>query len=1046
MTARHDIRCRKNAERRSERHTWLVLAALLSWLGCYAPLPSNEHVCRRCEERCPDGLVCHDGRCLPSCEGGCAAGSECVEDVCLPSSGEPQCEETLSFNLCVGRPIDPGQIAPIGNPADLVVVESSLPQGVRLDRESGELRGTPESEQTGRISVRSGELGATEVTYEVTATELCVEIATTRIAWCAGKDQTAELEASDAGDYEWQTSVLPAGVKRDGATLSGNIAEPGTYTIRLELIERGDGERVRAKGTLEIVVEACEAPLASPDAGAEGGAPARLQIDTANLDPICAGPSYTSKPLAASGGDGAYRWSLEGDTQGFSIDSETGVLTKTSPPSGHVELAVRVEDGEGSSASQSVGLDIVSSEDARCGGGTAVPVTITASALVSACAGAAYLSAPLAATGGDGSYSWSLVEPPGWLSLDAETNSLVGTAPATAGTLQINVLVVDGKGARDEASLALEVRAANDPLCAPTPLEITTTELAEACIGDPYFQTLTATGGAGDYSWRHNRGLPPGLTLQEGGTIRGTISDDAEPGEYQVEVRVLSGIIISAVPKTLPLRVRSCGALVFIGEDSATSRLLVTRSPYASARELSDGLLGSGEGVLSFRKSSSSSKLAFVAGNLVTGTPARLYMADAATREVRALDWTAHSATIPSVLDYVWSTDGTYVGVVASTAQQTVLAVVSGETGEITATTNIGSYQGKLFSVEEELCYLVPTVRQERDLLCSQVAAGQLLPSRRHGGFNELFIDAGRFIAGKQSYLAVLGSVEGPLGQVEYHDLVSGLIFPSIDHVFSPTLRWAAGLNFDGDQFELIVSEPDLESEDPIVLAPLPDCEAVLAWSKDEQTLVCQGSDDVRVFELDTDGSVLRTFGITASEGHVIGEARRVISEDGRWFAYDEGLALYLVDLAAPVPTSVLVHDQTQLSLYAGLELDAAGRRLFYHQASELRAIDLETVAHGEGAPVLSSGSVLLSFPPSCRLDYVYAPDVWCGADTIPATFFPSPEGDEVAFLSTSRHLHVANLESVQEGPRQVTQLPVKCTRPDGEIRCNEHVAWIRGR
>ena len=123
----------------------------------------------------------------------------------------------------------------------------------------------------------------------------------------------------------------------------------------------------------------------------------------------------------------------------------------------------------------------------------------------------------------------------------------------------------------------------------------------------------------------------------------------------------------------------------------------------------------------------------------------------------------------------------------------------------------------------------------------------------------------------------------------EYHDLQSGLIFPSIDHVFSPTLRWAAGLNFDGDQFELILSEPDLESEDPIVLAPLPDCEAVLAWSKDEQTLVCQGSADVRVFKLARTAACNARSASLESGGHVIGEARRVISADGRWFAYDSG-------------------------------------------------------------------------------------------------------------------------------------------------------------
>ncbi len=88
----------------------------------------------------------------------------------------------------------------------------------------------------------------------------------------------------------------------------------------------------------------------------------------------------------------------------------------------------------------------------------------------------------------------------------------------------------------------------------PPPLTITTTELAEAIVGNAYSETLRATGGTGAYSWSVT-GLPPGLAVA---TATGKISGTPESGyDYMLSVTVRDS---ARVPQTttglLWLRVR----------------------------------------------------------------------------------------------------------------------------------------------------------------------------------------------------------------------------------------------------------------------------------------------------------------------------------------------------------------------------------------------------------------------------------------------------------------------------------------------------------
>jgi hypothetical protein len=59
---------------------------------------------------------------------------------------------------------------------------------------------------------------------------------------------------------------------------------------------------------------------------------------------------------------------------------------------------------------------------------------------------------------------------------------------------------------------------------APGPMQISTTSLPGATVGQKYSATITATGGVAPYTWQLSGSLPQGLTLSNG-TISGTTID-----------------------------------------------------------------------------------------------------------------------------------------------------------------------------------------------------------------------------------------------------------------------------------------------------------------------------------------------------------------------------------------------------------------------------------------------------------------------------------------------------------------------------------------
>jgi hypothetical protein len=156
------------------------------------------------------------------------------------------------------------------------------------------------------------------------------------------------------------------------------------------------------------------------------------------------GPSVAvDLAVAASGGTGTYTWTGSGLPAGLSLNSATGHITGT-PTNGNLvtsNITVTVTDSAGGTATTSTFTWTVQPL------AVAGPGNQTTSKKAS-------VSLTLAATGGTAPYaSWSASGLPSWLTLNASTGKITGTAPnASSTTLNITVTVTDAKGATKTSS------------------------------------------------------------------------------------------------------------------------------------------------------------------------------------------------------------------------------------------------------------------------------------------------------------------------------------------------------------------------------------------------------------------------------------------------------------------------------------------------------------------------------------------------------------------------------------------------------------------
>jgi hypothetical protein len=370
---------------------------------------------------------------------------------------------------------------------------------------------------------------------------------TSPAAGTAGTAYSATLSVSGGtSPFTWSVTsgTLPAGLSLNASTgaITGTPTGASSSSVTFQVV---DAAGMSATQALTIAVSA----------------PPALTITTKTLPAGVMGTAY-NQTLQATGGVPSYTWSVPAGTlpAGLSLSSG-GVIsgTPTGTFTGATTFTVTLTDSQTpTKASTTANLSISVSAPL-------LKITTT-SPLPGASIGTAY-SQTLQASGGAGSYTWSLSGNPSWLSINSTTGALSGTPNGTfVGLVSFTASVTDSETPTQQASatnFSITISVA--------PLSVTTTSasLAQGIAGSVYAgATLQATGGIPSYSWQVTTGsLPAGLTLNGAtGAISGTpttagttpftvtVTDSETPTAKTAtaNLSIVVGPAVSVVTTTLP--------------------------------------------------------------------------------------------------------------------------------------------------------------------------------------------------------------------------------------------------------------------------------------------------------------------------------------------------------------------------------------------------------------------------------------------------------------------------------------------------------------
>jgi hypothetical protein len=409
------------------------------------------------------------------------------------------------------------------------ITTGALPAGLTLSS-GGQITGTPTTAGTSNFTVKAADTASGSATQALSITVAAAAVNITTTSLPAGQVGTAYTQALQAtggtGTYTWSitTGALPAGLTLGAASgqITGSPTTTGTSNFTVKAADTGSGSATQA---LSITIGA-----------------SAVSITTTSLPSGQVGTAY-SQTLGATGGTGTYTWSITAGAlpPGLMLSSG-GQITGSPTTTGTSNFTVKAADSGSGSATQALSITIA-----------AAAVGITTTSLPNGQVGTAYSQA-LAATGGTGTYTWSLASGtlPTGLALSG-SGQITGT-PTAAGPFNFSVKAADtGSGSATQA-LSITITAAA------IPVTISTSSLPGGQAGIPYSQALQASGGTAPYTWGVSSGsLPAGLTLSSSGQIAGTPTAAANAS---FTVRVTDSAPGSAQGSaTAPLSITIAGAL-----------------------------------------------------------------------------------------------------------------------------------------------------------------------------------------------------------------------------------------------------------------------------------------------------------------------------------------------------------------------------------------------------------------------------------------------------------------------------------------------------
>jgi len=254
-----------------------------------------------------------------------------------------------------------------------------------------------------------------------------------------------------------------------------------------------------------------------------------LRITTTSLPGGYDGQTGYAATLTATGGTGNYTWTLVSGNLPPNLQFDfsglvSGDIASNASQNSPYSFTVAVTDGM-ATVQGSVTMEVYTQ------------LQVTTTSLPDAYNAQVGYSAQLNATGGTGTYTWSLVS--GSLPPNLQLNS----SGLISGDVAINASQNNPYNFTVEVSDGIQTAQANLSIIvlSSQPLQVLTTSLPDGYDGQRnYSAPLQATGGSGIYTWSLVSGsLPPNLSLSSSGVISGNITDNASinsPYNFTVEV------------------------------------------------------------------------------------------------------------------------------------------------------------------------------------------------------------------------------------------------------------------------------------------------------------------------------------------------------------------------------------------------------------------------------------------------------------------------------------------------------------------------------